>query len=107
MILTEPSELTQLQRSIRAKASKPDLFVFSVHAIQRGYERSITLIDVVRVCRHGAFSQPVFVNHKTGEYRFQIAHKVAGRKIAVQAACRTDRSGNIFIITVLELETKL
>lgn len=106
MILTEPSELTRLKQSIRAKASKPDLLVFSAHAIQRGYERSITLIDAVRVCRHGAFSQPVTVNHKTGEYRFQIAHKVGGRQIAVQAACRTDRSGKIFIITVLELETE-
>ena len=47
MILTEPSELTQLKQTIRAKANNPDLFVFSAHAIERGYERSITLIDVV------------------------------------------------------------
>ena len=51
MILTEPSELTQLKQTIRAKANNPDLFVFSAHAIERGYERSITSIDVVRVCR--------------------------------------------------------
>ena len=86
MILTEPSELTLLKQTIRAKANNPDLFVFSAHAIERGYERSITSIDVVRVCREGAFSQPVTVNRKTGEYRFQIAHLVAGRQIAVQAA---------------------
>ena len=49
MILTEPSELTQLKQTIRAKANNPDLFVFSAHAIERGNERSITLIDVVRV----------------------------------------------------------
>lgn len=82
-ILTKPSELKQ---TIRAKANNPDLFVFSAHAIERGYERSITLIDVVRVCREGAFSQPVTVNRKTGKYRFQMAHLVAGRQIAVQAA---------------------
>ena len=107
MILTEPSELRQLQKRIRAKAGTPDLFVFSAHAVQRAIERGITLIDVVRVCREGAFSQPVIVNHKTDEYRFQVAHWVAGRKIAVQAACRTDGTGKIFIITVLELETDL
>lgn len=85
-------------RIIRQLAADSGRVAISNHALQRMRKRGITRTEVGRCLRNGQQQGEAIVNDH-GNWQVEISHRVAGRRVVVQAVLLENGDQRVLVVT--------